>query len=137
MYLGLGSMLIGFVFFVIARWLTVKKQDLSKRHAVLLFDVATILFEGNGMGFFFALLLKRFGFNVSILSVSNSIIILLTSFFMVIGASSLFFFNVKMFKLTHYYSLHSKQDNIKFIDHFCGLPVIASAVWYILYAFFF
>ena len=117
MYLGLGSMLIGFVFFVIARWLTVKKQDLSKRHAVLL--------------------LKRFGFNVSILSVSNSIIILLTSFFMVIGASSLFFFNVKMFKLTHYYSLHSKQDNIKFIDHFCGLPVIASAVWYILYAFFF
>ena len=130
MYLGLGSMLIGFVVFVIARWLTVKKQDLSKRHAVL-------LFEGNGMGFFFALLLKRFGFNVSILSVSNSIIILLTSFFMVIGASSLFFFNVKMFKLTHYYSLHSKQDNIKFIDHFCGLPVIASAVWYILYAFFF
>lgn len=137
MYLGLGAMLVGFVIFVITKWLTMKKQDLPKKIAVALVDASTILFEANALGFFFALLLKNFGFSFSILSVTNCLVIILTTLLLVIAASSLFFFNVKMSKLTNYYILLSERDNIRFIDHFWGLPVIASLVWYFLYAFLF
>lgn len=131
MYLGLSTMLIGFVIFVIARWLTVKKQDLSKMHAVLLVDAATILFEGNVIGFFFALALKKLGFTSNVLSVTNSLVFILITILLQVVALALFFANEKMFKLTNF----AEQDSIKYVYHFCGLTLISSLVWYFLYIF--